>query len=657
MNRDKEKERLWNEVMNTKRPWQKESSQTLKSEDDALNSLNDILKKNNAKLNQEISENTTDVDQLSRELEKDYGVKEEPEEKTFDSKQVFTEIENKVRESVPGQSEAVHAFCMAMRRPYVTGYEKGTARNVILVLGRKGTGKHEMIAETVHELYKRQIVLSKEVSEIDLGRYSSASQEQIFLQDLYEAFESLNATVVFENAGACFPSFARMLSSLVTEGKMDLNRRYVSNKGILVENQTGLVKNAVDHLSANDKYLIFIGKGKISEIQDVFGASFLKAVDDVVELKPLDENAVKKIIDQEVQDLKQYCQKQLKTGIHTDSSLNEWVFSHYEKDSGRDGIHALFSDFRKSLSEVVLNEELSGNQTLEIVMRDGNPVVYVNEKTYVLSREKNSEEELRAVNEELDQIVGLSEVKNYIHSLQDNVQVQQRRKEQGLKSSSVSMHMIFTGNPGTGKTTIARLIARYMKAAGVLSQGQLVEVSRGDLVAKYVGQTAPLTMSVINSALGGILFIDEAYSLYRGKDDSFGLECIDTLVKAMEDHRDDLIVILAGYEKEMSVFLEANSGLKSRFPNIIHFPDYSGKELREIAVLQAKVKGYVIAPDALEDLETYFTEVQKTEASEAGNGRLARNIVEAAILKQSQRLVKEENGDLSLLKREDFDLK
>ena len=245
-------------------------------------------------------------------------------------------------------------------------------------------------------------------------------------------------------------------------------------------------------------------------------------------------------------------------------------------------------------------------------------------------------------------------MKNYIRSLQAHIAMNEKRKQQGLKTASVSMHMIFTGNPGTGKTTIARLLSRYMQAIGALSVGQLVEVTRADLVAQYVGQTAPLTMSVIKSAMGGVLFIDEAYSLYRGKDDSFGLEAIDTLVKAMEDNRDNLIVILAGYKKEMASFLEANSGLKSRFPNVVNFPDYTGEELVRIADIQAKSKGYVIDEEAKDKLKVYFDKVQAAEASEAGNGRLARNTIEEAILAQSGRIVNEDNPDLSLLKAEDF---
>ncbi|MBR3352833.1 MAG: AAA family ATPase, partial [Erysipelotrichaceae bacterium] len=266
---------------------------------------------------------------------------------------------------------------------------------------------------------------------------------------------------------------------------------------------------------------------------------------------------------------------------------------------------------------------------------------------------EDAKEEVR---KELDQLVGLTEIKQYILSLEDFYEAQKLREKQGLKTTEVSKHMIFTGNPGTGKTTIARLIAKYLKAIGVLSNGQLIEVSRNDLVGKYLGHTAPQTMQVIKSALGGILFIDEAYSLYRGTNDSFGLEAIDTLVKAMEDNRDDLIVILAGYTREMKVFLESNSGLASRFPNQIEFPDYTAEELYQITVIQAKSKGYRLAEDIEKPLTEYFAKVQASNAQRSGNGRLARNVVEEAIIRQSKRIINDKSQPLDLLILADLDL-
>ena len=216
-----------------------------------------------------------------------------------------------------------------------------------------------------------------------------------------------------------------------------------------------------------------------------------------------------------------------------------------------------------------------------------------------------------------------------------------------------------TGNPGTGKTTVARIAARYLKAMGALSGGQLVEVTRADLVGQYVGHTAPLTQKAIQSAMGGVLFIDEAYALYRGRDDSFGLEAIDALVKGMEDHRDRLVVILAGYSREMEEFLSANSGLRSRFPNLIEFPDYTAEELVEITESIVEGKGYRLDPACRMPLLNYYREKQLTGDSRVnGNGRMARNKVEAAVIACSRRNMRAEEAerDLELLLPEDFEV-
>lgn len=247
-------------------------------------------------------------------------------------------------------------------------------------------------------------------------------------------------------------------------------------------------------------------------------------------------------------------------------------------------------------------------------------------------------------------------VKDYVLNIEENLKVQNLRQAKGLKAADISMHMIFTGNPGTGKTTIARIVAKYLKAIGVLSSGQLREVSRADLVGQYVGQTAQLTNEVIRSSIGGVLFIDEAYSLCRDKNDTFGLEAIDALVKGMEDNRDDLVVILAGYEKEMGEFLKSNSGLKSRFPNVVNFEDYTPAEMYEISLITAKSKGYRIDEECEEGLLKLFEKSQIKGKNDSGNGRLVRNVVEAAILQQSKRIAKDNDTDLELLTSSDFGL-
>lgn len=686
--RSDEKERLYNEVLGRKRAYEKDNAQEvkltidpskksssytdsiLKSADQAMDRLNEILLKQKKELEdmkREVDEMPSsdikgdaipDLDQLENELKQDYGVETKQETvKEFDHSQVFREIEEDLNAKIIGQSEAVRKICIAFRRPFVMGQNENGVQNVILVHGPHGSGKHACISEIAKELKNRNIFESDTVCNIDCSRYTSASQEQIFLQDMYEALNDSSSVICFENFESCFPSFLRMIDSLVKDGKIVLNKRYVLKQGILVENQTGLVKDSVDSLQANGKYLVFITSGKVSAVQDAFGADFMYHVLDQVTFQSLDDEAVSKIIMNESDAFVSKCLQQLHIKISFPEQVRSWIHTHFDKTRGVDSIRSIFYDFYVSVSEAVLQNDLGSNESVELIVDEDVPYASIKGSKIRLSREKNSAAEIEEVNKELDEIVGLNEVKKYIRSLQANVAMQKKRKEQGMKTASVSMHMIFTGNPGTGKTTIARLLARYMKAIGVLSQGQLVEVTRGDLVAQYVGQTAPLTMSVIRSAMGGVLFIDEAYSLYRGKDDSFGLEAIDTLVKAMEDNRDNLIVVLAGYKKEMAVFLESNSGLKSRFPNLINYPDYTGEELRKIACIQAKSKGYEIEETSYEKLEAYFNEVQSINPQEAGNGRLARNLVEEAILNQSGRVVNETDASsMSLLKLEDFDL-
>lgn len=684
-NRDRkreEKERLMEEVLGKSRSYEQiepakavelsfdskkkmeDTADTLKNATASFNSLKAILEKQQKDL-EAISRDTglaesfsvSEMERMRTELQNDYGVKNEPVvEKPSDMNAVFDEVEKELETQTIVNKDTQTSLIHALRRPYVMGTESGKAKNVAVITGSNGSCRHETLSLLVKDLYHKQALLSDEIYTIDMSLYQSGSQEQIFLQDLYQALNGRGEIICFENFETGFPAYLRMLESLVCDGKIILNKRYVFTKGILVENQTGLVKEAIDSLSADGKYLIFVTTGGTKAIQNSFGANFLYHVLDIVSFDQLSEEQITKIIEQKIIELEDKAKKNLKFNLKETGSLKEWILQHYDKMNGADGITSLFDDFYVSLSQMALDNKNTDIVDVTVTVLEDKPVAVINDNKTILVRSKTSSEEIEAVNKEMDEIVGLVKVKDYVRSLQSHIRMQELRREQGMKVSSISKHMIFTGNPGTGKTTIARLLARYMKAIGALSKGQLVEVTRADLVAKYVGQTAPLTMSVIKSAIGGVLFIDEAYSLYRGNEDSFGLECIDTIVKAMEDNRDDLIVILAGYKKEMEVFLESNSGLKSRFPNLIDFPDYTGEELQKIAVLQAKGKGYVISEEAYLPLQEYFTKVQEVRAAEAGNGRLARNIVEEAILKQSNRLVENPSQKLDELRLEDFDL-
>ncbi|MGE5484473.1 MAG: AAA family ATPase [Ignavibacteriales bacterium] len=240
--------------------------------------------------------------------------------------------------------------------------------------------------------------------------------------------------------------------------------------------------------------------------------------------------------------------------------------------------------------------------------------------------------------EELDSMIGLHQVKALVREIRAFVEVQRRRQRAGLVAEPVVLHMIFRGNPGTGKTTVARILGRIFRDIGMLEKGHLVEVERADLVGEYIGHTAQKTREQVKRALGGILFIDEAYSLARGGEKDFGKEAIDTLVKAMEDHKDNLVLILAGYPDEMDRFLWTNPGLRSRFPLHLSFQDYTTQELMEIGDLMFASRQYTLTPGAREALELYLARCLTTETVPA-NARLVRNLVEKAIRKQALRLM------------------
>lgn len=258
--------------------------------------------------------------------------------------------------------------------------------------------------------------------------------------------------------------------------------------------------------------------------------------------------------------------------------------------------------------------------------------------------------------EDLNELIGLTGIKHDVRELYDFTKIQKLRKDAGMKTVPVSMHLVFTGNPGTGKTTVARILARLYKQIGVLSTGQLVECDRSGLVAGYVGQTAVKTQKKIEEAMGGVLFIDEAYSLARSADQGtdFGQEAIDTILKAMEDHRDEFVVIVAGYTKPMETFIHSNPGLQSRFNKFIEFPDYTVDELLAIFDLNCRKYEYVPDPEAREQVKTLLMLRKAQMPENFANAREVRNLFETIITNQARRiavlehLTKEEMQQITL---------
>lgn len=258
---------------------------------------------------------------------------------------------------------------------------------------------------------------------------------------------------------------------------------------------------------------------------------------------------------------------------------------------------------------------------------------------------------------ELQSLIGLEQVKKDVDSLRNFVKAQKQREEAGLKTSRVSYHCVFTGNPGTGKTTVARIVAGIYKEMGVLKKGHLVECDRSDLVAEYTGQTAVKTNKKIDEALDGVLFIDEAYTLVQGGDGDFGPEAIATLLKRMEDDRHRLIVILAGYTKEIKQFINSNPGLESRFNRYIHFADYTADELKQIFVYTLNKEQYNITPEAFKKVEIILEDKVASKDARFGNARYVRNLFEVIIQRWADRVATKNISDpkeLALITADDI---
>ena len=565
----------------------------------------------------------------------------------------FEGLADEVKKTVLGQDAFVEGVARAMRRPFVLGTEPPAARNVVLLCGGPGTGRHFALTETARCMAARGLLQSDKIASLDLALYPNSGAEKLFLQDLYAALYAPGEIVVFEHYESCYPGFLKTISDLAVKGSAPLSSRYLVNKeGILVDAGTALAPGAVSRIDPRGKYLIFFSNKGREAMVDHFGAAFVSALGDVCTTTPFAREDLAALAAQQLNALARKVQTRLGLTLSAGADVRDHVAARCTPEQGAAGLAACCDKIFRALSEYCLQTDKKLTGTVTLTARpDGIDFQLGNAAPARLfdllpAAYTGAVDEIKR---ELDELVGLAPVKEYVFGLADNIQVQQRRAAAGFKTASLSMHMIFTGNPGTGKTTIARLVARYLKAIGALKGGQLIEVGRGDLVGRYTGHTAPLTNSVIESALGGVLFIDEAYSLYRGEQDSFGLEAIDTLVKGMEDHRDELVVILAGYTKEMETFLTANSGLASRFPNKIEFPDYTADELLDITTVLAKGKGYRLAESCMFPLLGYYKRRQALDSRTAGNGRLARNTLEKAIFNQSRRLVAEPAAELDLI--------
>ena len=561
--------------------------------------LDEMLKKQNAALRGGTAQETlAQSRKMLEEMEADGLLAKGTTEVGQEHLGSFEGLAAEVKKTVLGQDAFVDGVVRAMRRPFVLGTEPPTARNVILLCGAPGTGRHFTLTETARCMAARGLLKSDRLAVMDLALYPGSGAEKLFLQDLYAALHAPGEIVVFEHYESCCPGFLKTLADLAVRGSAPLSSRYLVNKeGILVDAGTALAPGAVSRITPCGKYLVFFSRKGRAALADRFGAPFVSALGDVCETAPFAREDLAALAAQQLNALAAKVKTRLGLTLAAGADVRDYVADQCSPQQGVAGLTACCDRMFRALSEYCLQTDAALTGTVSLTAREGGIDFALNggeaQKLFDLlpAAYTGAVEEIK---KELNSLVGLGPVKEYVFGLADNLEVQQRRAAAGRRTASLSMHMIF---------------------------------------------------SVIQSALGGVLFIDEAYSLYRGEQDSFGLEAIDTLVKGMEDHRDELVVILAGYTREMEHFLTANSGLASRFPNRIEFPDYTAAELLDITYRLAEGRGYQLDESCNAPLLGYYQRRQAQDARRAGNGRLARNTLEKAIFHQSPPQNMEKRGD------------
>lgn len=568
-------------------------------------------------------------------------------------------IEKKLKKEFIGQEQ----FFKDMTEYFVDKVEK-KEKGIVLVSGQKNTFKKISIRTVFEELYEEKIINNRNLDEIDLSAYNFNMGYNAFLTDLYEKVNNKSDVIMFKNTEKASKEIIDLLSKIYPNSCIRLKNNYSVKNKFLVEAEKE-EKNIINEILCHNKFFVFIYNYEdVSELDEFLERS-LKNVDCVLHTKELTDKEkniiIRKKLDDEIEKVKKDFGVQSLLGYKEGSgekdsySVYEYLQESFRKRGSFDITEYINYIFSSPIRSLIVKEGLIQGEKILIYVENNSLRCQINNEIYELN--KYSKPTLEEIKYKIESIIGVNELKEFLSNIENNTKVQKIRETLGLKTSYISLNMIFAGNAGTGKTNAARITYEYLNALGLLSKGILVEVSKADFITENANDTAKRTNDIINSALGGVLFIDEAYSLCESEDDKIGKEIVDALLKGIEDNRDNLTVILAGYEKDMEEFLSLNQGLKSRFPNVIHFEDYTPNEMYEIAIKIAKSKGYRVANNVKNDLIDLFTRNQLTGKNELGNARFVRNIIENAIIYSSRKYLNNNRSEIDLLEREDFNFK
>ncbi|EJQ42345.1 hypothetical protein IEE_04177 [Bacillus cereus BAG5X1-1] len=571
---------------------------------------------------------------------------------------VFTDAKKRLNSYIFGQGEFIDQLCMGYMRSFIYERPDANLKNVIFVSGRKGTGIYKSVKYLTAIMNEYSLYEKPDVHYIDISSSLGASDiESTFLSDVYKGITSESDVLYFDNVDKCPPNLISKLSELIMNGKIKLKDRYVYNANLqaLQKTYSSLAEKSIDSIQIENKLIILSTEKDLKDIRTMFPATVLEKIIDYPQTSVLPLHTLTKISDRYLKKYQKRIHTKLQVNMNCTHGVSDFIV---EKANLAMGVHGIKSYIEDDVYQSITNLRITGKIEPGIIYQlTASDELYLDDgvEKIQITRKKAGAENLENIKGKFEKVIGLNTVKERIFQLEEFLALQKIRQSRGSKQTRLTMNFIFTGNPGTGKTTIARLVAEYLKAVGYLSSGHLVEVDRSRLVGQYIGDTAPKTQAVIDSAKGGVLFIDEAYSLARGGKNDFGKEAIDTIVKGMEDLREDLVVILAGYKDEMDGFLKTNPGLQSRFNNHIDFPDYTSEELFMISEKIVESEGFTLADDLKDDLIEEFSRKQIPGKNDSGNGRLARNIVEKAMTEQSARL-KNSGDTLKLLSDEELNM-
>ena len=481
-----------------------------------------------------------------------------------------------------------------------------------LFLGNPGTGKTTVARIIGDVLYQKQVISRPDVIEV--------SRADLVAEYVGQTASKTREVLKSALGGILFIDEAYTLSN---GGENDFGREAIDEILKFMEDNRDNIMIIFAGYPKEMRKFLKMNSGLKSRIPNVFDFEDYTA-DEIVRIGLFDLKKRNYTVDE----------------LYYEKALKDYYDKENDHSNGRRWIRNVNEKIMKAQAlRLAESDNISVDLLQEITQDDINQVVNKD-------LEINSADDAYA---KLNSLIGLEKVKQQVSKFINMSVINNKRKEQGLVTSAVSLHSLFLGNPGTGKTTVARIMGQILFQKGVIRKPELVEVSRTDLVAEYVGQTAPKTRDVLESALGGVLFIDEAYTLSSGGGNDFGREAIDEILKFMEDHRDDIVIIFAGYTKEMDQFLKMNSGLKSRIPNVFDFEDYTADEVVQIGLFDLSKRQYI-----LENEDTYSEVVKDSyeSANDHSNGRWIRNINEKLIAIQAERLASSPNdmNDIDMLK-------